>query len=53
MLISNSLQLNNALSPEQEVAFLRSALEAAQAEAAALRVEVAALQAENVSLRRG
>jgi len=45
-LISNNLQLNNAMTPEEEVAFLRAALEAAQAEVALLKAEVGALRAE-------
>jgi hypothetical protein len=45
-LISNSLQLGNAVGPEDEAAFLRSALEAAQGTIKGLRAEVAALRAE-------
>lgn len=52
MLISNSLQLNNTMTAEEEIAFLRSALEAAQSEVAALKSEVATLQTENTSLRQ-
>jgi hypothetical protein len=49
-LINNSLQLGNAVGPEEEAAFLRSALEAAQSEIKGLKREVAALRAENALL---
>ncbi|GBG00292.1 hypothetical protein Rsub_13044 [Raphidocelis subcapitata] len=45
-LISNSLTLNNTLPPEEEIAYLRAALEAANGEIAALRAKVERLGAE-------
>lgn len=45
-LISRRLALNNAMAPDEEIAYLKAALEAAQSEIGSLRGEVAGLKAE-------